>query len=108
MEGRSDYTAKEVIPISIPNEQCGDRPYWKVVRKFSNFSFIPYLSQLMNNNRFLPSLDTQSCIKGLLVVRDFCFLAAGPVLKKKVWVDYEQLLRSVFLCFRGQKFFIFF
>ena len=29
-----------------------------------------------------PSLNTQSCIKGVLVVRDFCFwagLAAGPV-----------------------------
>jgi hypothetical protein len=39
-----------------------------------------------------PSLNTQSCIKGLLVVRDFCFWvvwAAGPVLKKKVWADYE-------------------
>ena len=32
-----------------------------------------------------PSLDTQSYIKGLLVVQDFCFWAvwaAGPVLKK--------------------------
>jgi hypothetical protein len=31
-----------------------------------------------------PSLKTQSCIKGLLVVRDFCFWAvwaAGPILK---------------------------
>jgi hypothetical protein len=37
--------------------------------------------------RFNPSLNTQSCIKGLLGVRDFCFWAiwaAGPVLKKKV------------------------
>ena len=56
MEGRSDYTAKEVIPISIPNEQLCDRPYWKVVRNFSNFSFIPYFSQLMNNNWFLQFL----------------------------------------------------
>ena len=33
----------------------------------------------------VPSLNTQFCIKGLLVVRDFCFWAvwaAGPVLKK--------------------------
>ena len=34
----------------------------------------------------IPSLNTQSCIRGLLVVRDFCFwavLASGPILKKK-------------------------
>ena len=37
-----------------------------------------------------PSLNTQSCIKGLLVVRDFCFWAiwavgaAGSVHKKKL------------------------
>ena len=35
---------------------------------------------------FDPSLNTQSCNRGLLVVRDFCFwavLAAGPIQKKK-------------------------
>ena len=45
-----------------------------------------------------PSLNTHSCIKGLLGVQDFCFWAvwaAGPVLKKKVGADYEQLLRVV-------------
>ena len=25
------------------------------------------------------------------------------VLKKRVWADYEQLLRVVFSCFQGQK-----
>ena len=55
-----------------------------------------------------PSLNTQSCIKGLLMVRDICFWAvwaAGPVLKKKVWANYEQLLRAVFQCFHEQDFF---
>ena len=36
---------------------------------------------------FDPSLNTQSCIKGLLVVRDFCFWAvwaAWPVHKKSL------------------------
>jgi hypothetical protein len=53
-----------------------------------------------------PSLNTQSCIKGLLVVQDFCFWAvwaAKPALKNKVWADYEQLLRAFFSCFQGQK-----
>ena len=39
-----------------------------------------------------PSLNTQSCIKELLVVRDFCFLAiwaAGPVHKKKFGAYFE-------------------
>ena len=57
-----------------------------------------------NNNRKF-SLITQSCIKGLLVVRDFCFWAiwaAGPV-HKKIGVDYEQLYRAVFLMFLGSK-----
>ena len=59
-----------------------------------------------NNIGMLPSLNTQSCIKGLWVVRDFCFWAywaARPVLKKKIWADYEQLLRAGFSCFQGQK-----
>jgi hypothetical protein len=54
-----------------------------------------------------PSLNTQSCIRGLLVVRDFCFwavLAAGPIQKKRVWADYEQLFREFFLWFKGQKY----
>ena len=43
----------------------------------------------------VPSLNTQFCIKRLLVVRDFCFRAvwaAGPVLKKKLgrlWTTFE-------------------
>ena len=55
---------------------------------------------------FLPSLNTQSCIKGLLVVRDFCFRAvwaAGPVLKKKLgrlWATFE----GGFFIFSGAKF----
>ena len=28
------------------------------------------------------------------------------VLKKRVWADYEQLLRVVFSCFQGQIFFL--
>ena len=59
----------------------------------------------------IPSLNTQSCIKGLLVVRDFCFWAlwaAGPALKRKIWADYEQLLRVGFSCFYGQNLRIYF
>jgi hypothetical protein len=43
-----------------------------------------------------PSLNTQSCIKGLLVVQDFCFWAiwaARPVHKKqglgRLWATFE-------------------
>ena len=53
------------------------------------------------------SLNTQSGIKGLLVVRDFCFRAVwadGPVHKTKLGADYEQLLRAVFSCLRGHFF----
>ena len=53
-----------------------------------------------------PSLNTQSCIKGLLGVRGIYFWsvwAAGPVLKKKGWANYKQLFRAVFLCFHEQK-----
>ena len=64
-----------------------------------------------NNYDSYPSLNTQSCIKGLLVVRDFCFWAvwaAGPVHKKKVggrlWATFE----GGFFMFSGSKFFIFF
>ena len=53
------------------------------------------------------SLNTQSSIKGFLVVRDFCFWAiwaAGPILKKVIWVNHKQLLRAVFSCFQGHFF----
>ena len=45
------------------------------------------------------------------MVRDFCFWsiwAAGPVHKKKLGADYEQLLSALFSCFHGQFFFKFF
>ena len=52
------------------------------------------------------SLNTQSCIKGLLVVWDFFFWAvwaAQPVHKKKLGADFENLLRVFFSCFQGKK-----
>ena len=57
------------------------------------------------------TLHSQSCIEGLLMIRDFCFWvdwAAGPVHKKKLEPDSEQLLRAVFACFGGQNLLIFF
>ena len=48
-----------------------------------------------------PSLNTQSCNKGLLVARDFCFWkvwAAGPVHEK---VRHPFILRPQFLQFLG-------
>ena len=42
---------------------------------------------------YSPSLNTQFCIKGLLVVWDFCFWAiwaAGPVREINLWVHFEQ------------------
>ena len=76
--------------------------------KEKNGYFLPFLLFLLEMQNFpsYPSLNTQSCIKGLLVVQDFCFWAVqadGPVLKKKFWADYEQLLRAVFSCFQRQK-----
>ena len=67
--------------------------------------------KLKEKDIYGPSLNTQSCIRGLLVVRDFCFWAvqaARPIQKKRVWADYEQLFRVVFSCFGGQKKFNFF
>ena len=58
-----------------------------------------------------PSLNTQSCIKGLLVVWYFCFWAvwaAGPVHKKKLGADYEQLFRVRVFMFSGWKFIYFY
>ena len=66
--------------------------------------YIAHLSQQLtpgkNNEKISQSKYTQFCIKGLLMVRDFWFWAvwaAGPVLKKKFWSDYEQLLRTAIL-----------
>ena len=55
-----------------------------------------FFQQSCTNYKYnVPSLNTQSCIKGLLVKRDFCFWAvwaAGPVLQKKLgrlWATFE-------------------
>ena len=56
-----------------------------------------------------PSLNTQSCIKGLLVEPDFCFWAvwaAGLLHKKKLSADYEHLLRAFFHVFGVKKTFL--
>ena len=53
-----------------------------------------------------PIINTQTCIKGLSVVRNFNFWdvwAARPVHKKKLDADCEQLLMVFFSCFRGKK-----
>ena len=57
-----------------------------------------------------PSQNTQSCIKGLLVVcTGFLFLGhldSWASTYKKSWgANYEQLLRAIFLCFWVQFFF---
>ena len=39
---------------------------------------------------------------------DFGLLAVGWAVGKKVWADYQQLLREVFSCFGEQKNFKFF
>ena len=53
------------------------------------------------------SLNTQSCIKGFLAVRHFCFWAiwaAGPG-HKKSWGPIMTNVESVFLTFSGSNFF---
>ena len=55
-----------------------------------------------------PSLNTQSCIKGLLVVQDFCFWAIwedGPVHKEKVGGQLSATFEGGFFMFSGSKFF---
>ena len=55
-----------------------------------------------------PSLNTQSCIKGLLVVWDFCFWGfeqPGQYIKKKLGTDFELLLGRVFHVF-GANFYL--
>ena len=58
---------------------------------------------------FVPSPNTQSCIKGAYGGTGFLFLGCLGQYWKKFWADYEQLLRAMFFsCFQGQIFFTFF
>ena len=53
----------------------------------------------------LPSINTQSCIKGLLVIRDFCFWAswaAGPDWKKGSGPTMSNFWGWVFHVFRSK------
>ena len=55
-----------------------------------------------------PSLNTQSCIKWLLVVWDFCFCsvcAAGPVHTKKFWGRLSATFEVGFVKFWRPNFF---
>ena len=54
-----------------------------------------------------PSLNTQSRIKGLLGVQDFCFWAiwaARPILKKRVGSQFWATFMDSFFMFSGSKF----
>jgi hypothetical protein len=56
-----------------------------------------FIHKLLINGKF-GVINTHSCIKELLVVKDFCFWAiwaAGPVVKK--WVNHEQHFFFMFL-----------
>ena len=69
--------------------------------------FCQIIFVLINSNPD-PSLNTQSCIKGLFVVWDFCFWAvwaARPVLKKKGCGPIKSNFWGDFLCFQGQQIF---
>jgi hypothetical protein len=53
------------------------------------------------------SLNNQSCIRGSWWYGISVFLAvwaAGPVMKKKIWADNEQLFFQVFRCKKNVKF----
>ena len=54
----------------------------------------------VGNFCYYPSLNTQSCIKGLFVVKNFCFWAVSG---GQSGADHKQLLRVFFSCFREQK-----
>ena len=74
--------------------------------KSKTFLWTQFVVDLFGAFSSSPSVNTQSCIKGILVVRDFCLWvvwAAGPILKKRFWANYEQVLRAVFSCFQGQE-----
>ena len=60
------------------------------------------LNKKQNTKR--PSLNTQSCIKGLLVVQDIwgCLVSRAST-EKKIWANYEQLLGAVFYAFSVKK-----
>ena len=72
---------------------------------------LPIWTLIFNlQKRINPSLNTQFCIKGLLVVRNFCFWAvwaAGQVHKKKVggrfWATFWGRFFHVFYSVRTKK-----
>ena len=61
----------------------------------------------MNLLTIYPSLNTYQVLHKLAFGgMGFLFLglwAAGPVVKKQFWTDYEQLFWASFSCFQGQK-----
>ena len=78
---------------------------WKIVPFFSFPTksielegFVGFLiSKILYWN---PSLNTQSCIRGLLVAHDFCFWANTE--KKGSWPIMSNLLKWFFHVFRGK------
>ena len=81
MWGHNLFPLVEIGLLICPKPSPPSPPIFYVPELFINFIALEKIETIR------PSLNTQSCIKGLLVVWDFCFWAvwaAGPVHKKKL------------------------
>ena len=94
-------------------------PFMKVGPYLNHVNQVQLCVDQMRVNQLIPhaqksvlpkhALFHSACIKGILVVWDFCFWAvwaARPVLKKRLGANYEQLLRPVFHVVGGQTQFV--
>ena len=77
----------------------------RVIYNFHEQPEANFSDWLINELYYTSSLNTQSCTKGLLVVRDFCFWAvwaARPVLKKRSGLTISNFWGRFFHVFRGK------
>ena len=114
-----------VIYLVSKYTKCGDLLYYQICILYrptlwtSKFSFNPSVTYHPQSTEYVisipiwkwtghPSLNIQSCIKGLFVVRDFCFWAIGQLGQyiKKVGSRLWAMFEGGFFMFSGSKKFL--
>ena len=85
------------ITQSLLNHSKPDRN-WQQLSVWMYWGYDHFTTNFMRKKTCNPSLNTQFCIKGLLVVQDFHFWAVWAARQywKTFWANYEPLLRSIF------------
>jgi hypothetical protein len=106
MDHNIDINYRRKIRPLCMTQTDRENPQFRCYNRSSSLKYGKTNSALGFSKYLCPSLNTQSCIRGLLVVRDFYYWAiwaARPVLKRKVSGSTMSNFWGLFFQFLGAK-----